>query len=1029
LIYACFAVGVRAEKTAHWQIFRASDGLKDSHAVAITLSQRGNVWVKHADADEISVFDGYTFRSLASPGRDSFRVYESRTGRQLWSLSTNGLIMYDGKQWGHHPVPEIRAEIQSDVLRQIRQIPLLPVFQGRTLFLLSTRLMEYDATRRETTEIKHVSETGLGKFLEMAEARDGGVWITGAHGLAKISGPLRQINRDSVWQTQIIGGRLQVENLQRPFEDDRGGITTVAMDRQASNRRVLLQFDGTNWQKRIVEDAILRQAWPGWDQSVWGYTINSLLRFEREPEGSFHRHLIWLGQYSDVATDTNGVFWLGTSEGLVRCAPYLWRTPAALDGVGSLAHAALEEADGTLWFATADLLLFLREGRWQRVKWPEGFEADFQPTDALYPLREGKLAVAANGRALVFDPASGRFRFVAHPTRQFVRLIGPHKDRSVWAQTSAGNPASGEVCRLEIFDGENFLPGIEAPPDGSLNGDLFFAHETQNGDLWIGGTGGVSAFRGGRWQTFDPAQGWIGGRALCLLEWPDGKLWCGGADKIWEFDGKRWSIQRGGLGRVSNLIRARDGKIWAATSSGLYSYADGSWVANGVEEGLPSEAVSEVCEDRAGRIWAGTARGVSRHHPNADPHPPRTLPPRVDYGRQPSSESPVTLEFHAIDKWRYTPAERLLFSYRFDEGQWSPYTNALTQSFANLRAGKHRVEVRAMDRNRNPDPLFSFVEFSVVVPWYREPRVMGSLTVGLVLVLFFAGLAVNRHLQLIRSYAEVEKIVAQRTRELERANQELLQSQKMKALGTLAAGIAHDFNNILSIIKGSAQIIEGHLEDKEKIRTRVNRIKTVVEQGSGIVKSMLGLSQITEKNLVWCDLREMVDDTLKLLGDRFLQEVSVRVEAGPSMPRVPGVREMIQQMLLNLILNGADAMMGRGELAVRFEMRLELPAGLALAPAIAPSYVVVAVQDSGSGIAPEVLPRIFEPFFTTKAFSTRRGTGLGLSMVYELAKQMGYGLSVETMEGQGSTFSIFFPVRQPPETPDTAPAERSEQLH
>jgi len=986
--------------------------------VAITLSPRGNVWVKHADADEISVYDGYTFRNLASPGHDWFRIYESRAGRQLWSLSTNGLVLYDGKQWIHHAIPEIRGEIQSDVLRQLRQIPLLPVFQGRTLFLLSTRLMEYDAVRRETTELKRVSETGLGKFLEMAEARDGGVWITGAKGLAKISGPLRQINRDSVWQTQIIGDRLQVENLQRPFEDDGGGITSFAMDLQTSNQRVLLQFDGTNWQKRSVELEILRQAWPGWDQSIWAYTINSLLRFEREPELSVHRQRIWLGQYNDVGVETNGVFWLGTTEGLVRCAPYLWRMPATLEDTGSLAHAASEDAEGTLWFATSDSLLFLKDERWQRVKWPECFEADFQPTDALYRLRKGKLAIAANGRALVFDPQAGRFRFVAHPTRPLVRLIGPHKEGSVWVQTSAGNPASGEVCRLEIFDGENFLPGPEPPAEGSLTGDLFFAHEAQNGDLWLGGTAGMSAFRGGQWQSFGPAQGWLGGGALCLLELPDGKLWCGGVDKIWEFDGKRWSIQRGGMGRVSNLIRARDGKVWAATSDGLYSYADGSWVMNGVEEGLPSEAISEVCEDRAGRLWAGTARGVSRFHPNADPHPPRTLPPRVEYDLQPSSESPVTLAFHAIDKWRYTPAERLLFSYRFDEGQWSPYTNALSQSFANLRAGKHRVDVRAMDRNRNADPFFAFVEFSIVVPWYREPRVIGTLIVGLVFVLIFAGLAVNRHLQLIRSYAEVEQIVGQRTRELERANQELLQSQKMKALGTLAAGIAHDFNNILSIIKGSAQIIEGHLDDKEKIRTRVNRIKTVVEQGSGIVKSMLGLSQITEKNLALCDLREIVDDALKLLGDRFLQEVSVRVEASVPVPSVLGAREMIQQMLLNLILNGADAMVGKGELVVRVEGLQELPTGLALAPAKAPSCVVIAVQDFGSGIAPEVLPRIFEPFFTTKAFSTRRGTGLGLSMVYELAKQMGYGLSIETVEGQGSTFSIYFPVRPSPEAPN-----------
>src|SRR5205085_3361875 len=108
--------------------------------------------------------------------------------------------------------------------------------------------------------------------------------------------------------------------------------------------------------------------------------------------------------------------------------------------------------------------------------------------------------------------------------------------------------------------------------------------------------------------------------------------------------------------------------------------------------------------------------------------------------------------------------------------------------------------------------------------------------------------------QLLLSYAEVEKKVAQRTRELELANRELLHSQKMNALGALAAGIAHDFNNILSIVKGSAQIIEENLENPHKIRTRVDRIKTVVEQGAGIVKAMLGFSRESGQESSSCDL-------------------------------------------------------------------------------------------------------------------------------------------------------------------------------
>src|SRR5256885_16275152 len=125
-----------------------------------------------------------------------------------------------------------------------------------------------------------------------------------------------------------------------------------------------------------------------------------------------------------------------------------------------------------------------------------------------------------------------------------------------------------------------------------------------------------------------------------------------------------------------------------------------------------------------------------------------------------------------------------------------------------------------MDRSGNVDPKPPSLEFVVLIPWYREARLVFISSAGAAVALFFAALAFNRHRRLLHSYAEVEKKVAQRTLELERANRELLHSQKMNALGTLAAGIAHDFNNILSIIKGSAQIIEENVQDGQKVRTR-----------------------------------------------------------------------------------------------------------------------------------------------------------------------------------------------------------------
>jgi two-component system cell cycle sensor histidine kinase/response regulator CckA len=119
-----------------------------------------------------------------------------------------------------------------------------------------------------------------------------------------------------------------------------------------------------------------------------------------------------------------------------------------------------------------------------------------------------------------------------------------------------------------------------------------------------------------------------------------------------------------------------------------------------------------------------------------------------------------------------------------------------------------------------------------------------------------------------RSYAEVEKIVDIRTKELERANKELLQDQKMKALGTLASGIAHDFNSILSIIKGSIQIIEANPNDAEKVQKRVGRMHSVVDQGAGIVQSMLGYVRRKNEPTQLHDLNRVLLEAIRLSEDQ-----------------------------------------------------------------------------------------------------------------------------------------------------------------
>jgi signal transduction histidine kinase len=192
---------------------------------------------------------------------------------------------------------------------------------------------------------------------------------------------------------------------------------------------------------------------------------------------------------------------------------------------------------------------------------------------------------------------------------------------------------------------------------------------------------------------------------------------------------------------------------------------------------------------------------------------------------------------------------------------------------------------------------------------------------------------------------------------------------------------------------------------------------------------MLGFSRESNQETGPCDLNEAVQDTIKLLGDRFLREVQITFEPSDEVPKVLCSKDLIQQILLNFIFNAAESMMTGKKILLVTRVSQDLPQNIVLWPAKAKAYAAVSVQDNGAGIAPEVLPRIFEPFFTTKALSARRGTGLGLSMVYEFAKKMNAGLAVSSGVGKGSTFTLLLPVSEQTQPAPTRRPELQQQDH
>lgn len=1030
LVAACLTLADTCwgQRASNWRVYKMADGLPESACVSVAVSPQGKILAKHPNRPSFSELDGYAVTVLPSPDLGPNRVYASPAG-QLWAATTEGLREFKDGAWVVHSVPEIAAEFRGG--QPMRAVPLCPVRQSVVLFLLSDRLLEFNSEQPgspRTTLLRAAAQTRLEKFSSLALARDGGLWIAGLRGLAKVPGPARNLKPESEWLEFLPTGPLAIENFQEPWEDADGGVTMLADSSDNSQKRVAY-FDGQRWSVLSAGNEIIRRAWRGPDKTFWAATINSLFQFDPVAGELVENQEISARTYFDVAVEPDGVFWLATSDGLFRYALLGWQTPAPVRKLNSLVHGFAEDAEGRLWFASSSGIHRIEDGVQREHPFPKAAER-FAPTaTTLLALKDGSLLVDTGAALFQFHPASGQYHPVSPRQGRQFRPLGLLPDgRACLLNASTNSP---NEAKLELFDGRQFeplsalLPELPELLDAARVVTLFAA---RNGDLWLSGGEGIAWYHERNWQMFPSTDQSNPEGTHDFVELPDGRIWCATPDKIWEFDGKNWLVVRSGFDHVNALARSRDGSVWVASNSGLSRLYQGAWLELGLDEGLPSANVRKVFEDRRGRLWAGTTLGLGVYHPEADPDPPQTLfRERAEAENTVPEGGTILLTFNGQDKWKYTPRHRLLYSHRLDEHDWTHFQESGAVSFADLSAGKHYFQVRTMDRNGNVDPKPARLEFAVALPWYKETRLLFISLAGLAIALFFAGLAFNRHRQLRHSYAEVERKVAERTQELERASRELLHSQKMNALGTLAAGLAHDFNNILSIVKGSAQIIEDHVGDADKIRTRTDRIKMVTEQGAGIVKALLGFSRDSAHQPTVCDLNAVVDDTIKLLGDRFLREADIQFERASGLPEVHATRDFIQQILLNFIFNAAESMTPQKRKRVVLATRrlLSLPAELALKPAAAPAYVTVSVQDFGSGIPPEILSRIFEPFFTTKAFSTRRGTGLGLSMVYELAKKLEAGLAVKSVVNQGTIITLILPVHEVMAAQKTEPHARA----
>ncbi len=255
-------------------------------------------------------------------------------------------------------------------------------------------------------------------------------------------------------------------------------------------------------------------------------------------------------------------------------------------------------------------------------------------------------------------------------------------------------------------------------------------------------------------------------------------------------------------------------------------------------------------------------------------------------------------------------------------------------------------------------------------------------------------------------FAKVTRDLTERRRAqeaLEQAQQQLLQSQKLEALGQLSGGVAHDFNNMLTAIISNLQLVQGSIDLQGAPRRQIEAAVQAARNGAAVVRQMLVFARKQPIQPSEFNVKDALEEIAALIRRSCHENIRVEMEFSPDAKWVLAEQNNLQTSIINLVLNGCDAMPDGGTLKITTEKRRIahhdfLPPG---------EYVCIIVSDTGTGMTPDVLDHAMEPFFTTK--DVGKGTGLGLSTVYGAVRQSGGDVKIKSVPGEGTEVELLLP--------------------
>ncbi len=588
----------------------------------------------------------------------------------------------------------------------------------------------------------------------------------------------------------------------------------------------------------------------------------------------------------------------------------------------------------------------------------------------------------------------------------------------IWAVTVDGQVA--QVIHRDGFDKAAEVRRVWSLPDVELD-DVFVL----DGELAVALNGGVKRIDR---QRLDQAN----------------------TDPFVDVPGLSWFVEAGGV--AVNAHQSPEGTLWIRLDDRLHAVprqADGSFNLASASTvpipGHPNFVSLESSADEPGQLWLTTHDRlwrISRPTGKREPSPYRVGLRHVEHGDSQVSDGDPPVFAFARNEVRfgfsvadYRAGQRPRYRFRLDgyDEDWSAWSEVTTKTYSNLREGHYEFLVEAEQAS---DPAAAYA-FRIRTPWYRSWWAFSLYALcSMVLMVSFTGIC-SRSLE--REKIELEQAVRRQTTalrrekdqvekqagELSRINtllqeendrrqaleQRVLQAQKLESLEVLASGVAHDFNNLLTGILGNTDLVRQALAQGQTPDDRLDDIAEASRQAAELCEQMLAFSGKSWRQIVMFDLSDVTRSVRDLLAVSLPKMIEVRQDLVAGLPRCGGDISQIRQVIMNVILNAAEALGERpGTIDIVTGVtectQERLDRSVVPLAALAGRFAFLEVTDSGDGIDPDYLTRIFDPFFSDKF----AGRGLGLAAVLGIVRSHRGAIEIKSALQVGTTFRVLLPI-------------------